>query len=48
MTNKFVFPAPCGDVERIFIITHKNANVKRNKGCGRMKKNGELSLELTY
>ena len=45
MTNEFASTAPCGDVESILIITHKNANVKRNKGYGRMKKNGELSLE---
>ena len=45
MTNEFASTAPYGDVESTFIISHKNDNVNRNKGYGRMKKNGELSLE---
>ena len=45
MTNEFVSTAPCGDVESISIITRKKSKVKINKGYGRMKKDGELSLE---
>ena len=45
MTNEFVSTAPCGDVESISIITRKKSKVKINKGDGRMKKDGELSLE---